>query len=94
MDVVEHGITFLRGANKSWGILITSFSNHLNGKIGSRKIGLLGVLIEEEDEVVVAWVLSMQECGLFITLQQLKWKVEKVTQIQPTPFGNGVPRSS
>jgi hypothetical protein len=32
----------------------------------------------------------MLECGLSITLQQLKWKVAEVTQIRPTTFQNGV----
>jgi predicted GH43/DUF377 family glycosyl hydrolase len=59
MDVIERAIISLQGANKFWGIHVTSLSNHLNGKIGSRKIGPLGVLIEEEDEIVVTWVLSM-----------------------------------
>jgi len=59
MDVVEYGITSLMGANKFWGIPVTSFSDHLNGNIRSRKIGPPGVLTEEEDEVVVAWVLNM-----------------------------------
>jgi hypothetical protein len=45
--------------------------------------------IEEKDEVIVAWVLSVQECGLSITLHQFKWKVAKVTQNQSTPFQNG-----
>ncbi len=67
MDVVECGITSLWGANKIWGILVTSLSNHLNGKTINRKIGPPSVLNEKEDEVV-AWVLNMQECGLFITL--------------------------
>jgi hypothetical protein len=90
MDTTEHDIVFLRGANKFWGIPIISLSEHLNGNTRSRKIGPSNVLIEEEDEAIVAWVLSMQECGLSITLQQLKWKVPKVTQTQPTSFQNGV----
>jgi hypothetical protein len=36
----------------------------------------------------------MQECGLFITLQQLKMKVAEVTQTKPTPFNNGMPTES
>jgi hypothetical protein len=44
MDAIEHGITSLLGANKFWGIPITSFSDHLHGKTISRKIGPLGVL--------------------------------------------------
>jgi hypothetical protein len=78
------------GVSKFWGILVTSFFDHLNGKTISRKIGPSSVLTKEEDEVVVALVLSMQECGLSITLQQFKWKVVEVTQIHPTTFQNGM----
>jgi hypothetical protein len=56
------------GANKFWGIAITSFFDHIYGKAKSRKIGPPSVLIQEEDEVIFACVLSMQECGLSITL--------------------------
>jgi hypothetical protein len=38
--------------------------------MGSRKIGPPCVITEKEDEVIVVWVLSMQECGLSITVQQ------------------------
>jgi hypothetical protein len=38
MDAAEHDITSLWGPNKFWGILVTSLSNHLNGKTRSRKI--------------------------------------------------------
>ncbi len=55
-------------------------------RLESKKIGPLGVLTKEEHEAIITWVLNMQECGLSITLQQLKWKVAKVTQTQPTPF--------
>jgi hypothetical protein len=48
-------------------------------RLESKKIGPLGVLKKEENEAIVAWVLSMKECGLSITLQQFKWKVAKVT---------------
>jgi len=41
-------------------------------------MGPRGVFIEEEDSVVIAWTLSMQECGLSISLQQLKMKVAKL----------------
>jgi hypothetical protein len=59
MDVVENKITSLWGANKFWGILVISLFNHLYGKTKSRKIGPLGVLTQEKDEIIVAWVLSM-----------------------------------
>jgi hypothetical protein len=45
----------------------------LNGK--SKKMGPRGVLTKEEDVAMIAWILTMQECGLSITLQQLKMKV-------------------
>jgi hypothetical protein len=56
MDVVEKGFFFLWGANKFWGILITSLSDLLYGKNRSRKIGPLS---QKEDEAIVAWVLNM-----------------------------------
>jgi hypothetical protein len=52
------------------------------------------MLTKEEDQTVVAWTLGMQECGLFITLQQLKMKVAEVTQTRPTPLKNGMPTES
>jgi hypothetical protein len=35
------------------------------------------VLIKEKDATMIAWILTMQECRLSITLQQLKMKVVK-----------------
>ncbi len=46
---------------------------------------LVGVLTIE-DQVVVFWVLAMQDVGLSISLQQLKMKVVELTQTRPTPF--------
>jgi hypothetical protein len=46
MDVVERNITSLWGANKFWGIPITSLFDHLYGKTRSRKIGPLDVLMK------------------------------------------------
>jgi hypothetical protein len=79
MDVVEKGTHSLRRTNKSWNIPMNSLSNHLNGKTRFRKMGLGGVLIEKEDSKVIAWTLAMQECGLSISLQQLKMKVVELT---------------
>ncbi len=60
--------------------------DHLYGKIRSRKVGPVGVLITKEDQAVVFWVLVLQDVGLLINLQQLKMKVAKLTQTRPTPF--------
>jgi len=93
MDAIENGTTSLRKASRHWNIPFTSLSDHLYGKTRSRKLGLIGVLTIKEDHVVVAWVFSMQEVGLSISLQQLKMKVAELTQTRPTPFRKGVPKS-
>ncbi len=86
MDVVERGVISMRKTNKHWDIPLSSLSNHLNGKTQCRKVGLLGVPTKEEDVIVVAWIANMQKHGLSISLQQLKFKVEKFIQGQPTPL--------
>jgi hypothetical protein len=49
-------------------------------------MGPLGVLIEEEDVVAYEWPLAMGECGLLISLNQLKLKVAKMIQTKVTLF--------
>jgi hypothetical protein len=56
----------------------------------SKKMGLASVLIEEGDVITIVWVLGMQECGLSITLQQLKMKLAELTQTRLIPFKHGV----
>jgi hypothetical protein len=41
--------------------------------------GSKGVLTEEKDEAMITWKLTMDECGLSTSLQQLKTKVAKLT---------------
>ncbi len=86
MDAIKRGTHYLRRANKSWNIPMSSLANHLNGKTESRKMGPRGVLIKEENVVVIKWTLDIQECELSINLQQLKMKVVKLTQTKDTPF--------
>jgi hypothetical protein len=69
MDAIENRTTSLKNVNKQWNILLTSLSNHLYGKTRSKKLGLVGVLIIDEDQVVVACVLSLQEVGILISLK-------------------------
>jgi len=59
VDVIENGTTLLKKRSKHWSIPLTSLFNHLYGNTISRKLGLVGVLTLEENQVVVAWVLSM-----------------------------------
>jgi hypothetical protein len=68
MDAIENGTTSLRKASRHWNILLTSLSNHLYGKTRFRKHGPTNMLTIEEDQVVVAGVLSMQDVGLSIRL--------------------------
>ncbi len=79
VDAIEKRTHSLRSTKKSWNIPMNSFSDHLNGKTKSRKMGPRGVLIEKKDSEVIAWTLTMQECGLSINLQQLKMKVAELT---------------
>ncbi len=51
---------FLYWGPTSFGvILVTLLFHHLNGRTKSRKIHPPDVLIAEDDEDVVAWVLNM-----------------------------------
>jgi hypothetical protein len=70
----------LKKASQFWNIPFISLSNHLNVKIRFRKMVYVGVLMDEKDVVIVAWILVMQKCKLSPTLQQLKMKVLKLTQ--------------
>jgi hypothetical protein len=86
MDVIERRTHSQRRPYKSWKIPMSSLVDHLNGKIKSNKMGPKRVLIKEEDAILIKWTLDMQECGLSISLQQLKMKVAKLTQTKDTPF--------
>jgi len=68
MDVVEGRLTSMRKTSKHWNIPLSSFSDHLNGNIRKKKVGTLGILIEEKDATIIIWVISIQSCGLSITL--------------------------
>jgi hypothetical protein len=94
MDDGERGRCSLREASMSWNIFLSSFFDHLNKKTRSRKMGLRGVLTKEEDVVVIKWTSNMQECGLSISLQQLKIKVVELTQTKDTSFQDGIPNNS
>jgi hypothetical protein len=57
-------------------------------------MGPTSLLTKEKNKTIIEWALAMQECGLSITIQQLKLKVVKITQTRPTPFKDVVPRLS
>ncbi len=86
MDAIEKRTYSIKRANKSWNILMSSLVDHLNERTKSKKMGLGGVLTKEEDVAMTTWTLTMQECGLSISLQQLKMKIVELTQTITTPF--------
>ncbi len=63
MEVVESRTSSLKGATRPWYISVTNFSNQLNKKTRSRKVGPHGMLMEDENVAFVAWTLTMQTCG-------------------------------
>jgi hypothetical protein len=54
---------------------LTSLSNHFIDKTTLRKHGPPRVLLIDEEAIVVEWVFGIHECGLLISLHQLKFKV-------------------
>ncbi len=59
MDAIECGNKTLRQISRLWSIPLSSLSNHLNGKTQTRKVGVGGILIVEEDVVIITWILAM-----------------------------------
>jgi len=49
----------LKKASKLWNILLSSLSNHLNGKTQTKKVGVGGILIVEKNVVIVILILAM-----------------------------------
>ncbi|CAK9198581.1 unnamed protein product [Sphagnum troendelagicum] len=88
---VKRGIMGLRQAARAHNIPPSSLYDHLTGKIKKRKRGPQGVLSQEEEALVVEWILKTQEEGHSVTIQQLKLKVAEITQSRPTPFTKGIP---
>ncbi len=90
MELVERKTSTMKKASRNWSIPFFFLQNHLIGRIRSRRIKFGGVLTNEENVAIVKWVLTMQEVGLPITLQQLKMKMIEFTQTRPIPFYNGI----
>jgi hypothetical protein len=47
---------------------MNSLFDHMSGKTRFRKMWLGGMLTKEEDSLVIVWTLTMQECGLSISI--------------------------
>jgi hypothetical protein len=59
MNVVKRCEASLMKVSKFWYILLTSLSNHLNGKTRSKKVGLASVLMNKKDKAFVIYILGM-----------------------------------
>jgi hypothetical protein len=94
MDTIERRFMSLRKASHYWNIPLTSLSNHFINKTTSRKRGPPKILSVDEEAEVVESIFGIQECGLSISLHQLKLKAGELTQTRATPFENGIPRTS
>jgi hypothetical protein len=68
MEVVESGRTTMKGTSKLRNIPLFSLVDHLNSQTRNMKIGFRGMLMEEEDVVIVNWVLTMQGVKLFVNI--------------------------
>ncbi len=73
IEAIEVGRCSMQRVSRSWSIPLNFLCVHLNKQTHSRKMGLRGVFINGED-VVVAWVLAMQEIGMSIIMHQLKMR--------------------
>jgi hypothetical protein len=63
----------LKKKKKHWHVLLTSLSDHVNGKTRQKKVGPQSMLIKEKYATyIVVWTLNMRECKLSVVLQQFK----------------------
>jgi len=94
MDAIEKRFMLLKKTSWYWNILLTILLDHLTSKTTLRKCGPLGVLLIDEEAIVVESIFGMHKCGLSISLHQLKFKVVELTQTCATPFKNSIPGTS
>jgi len=75
------------------GILATNLRGHIYRTTFKRRRGKMEVLIDEEENKLVQYLLKMQELGFPLTIGQLREKVGILIQSRVTPFTDGVPRA-
>ena len=81
----------LGAAARAHNIPVSSFRDHAIGKTKGRKRVGEGVLTEDEESQLVAYVMDMQRLGWLLNVNQLKLKVAQICEGRDTPFVNGVP---
>jgi hypothetical protein len=77
-DAIQSRTSSLRKANRHWNISFTFLYDHLGGKTINKKPRPIGVLTKEENKVVVAWILIMQEVGFINNLTTIENESSKI----------------
>lgn len=67
----------------------TSFCNHLKGKTSSRKFVLVGVLIEKDNALEVAWTCTCKNAWIVYNVATIQIKIVEFIQTILRPFWDG-----
>jgi hypothetical protein len=87
---VDYGIS-IRKASNTYYIPYSSFRGWCYGKTKSREYGTKGVLIVDEENQLMEYLIEMCNRGLELSPTQLKMKVYEITKDRWIPFKNRVP---
>jgi hypothetical protein len=90
MAVVEQGCP-VQTVALDFDIPRSTLHGHVMGLTLSRKRGKKPVLSVVEEEKVVKYIMGMARYGHPISITELKIKVVEATQMQQTPFKEGIP---
>ena len=90
MQAVEGGMRIQTAADL-YKIPASSLRDHLFGVTIGRKRGGKCVLTGEEEQLVVNWIVRLQELGHPITTAALRMKVAEICEDRETPFTGGIP---
>ena len=74
---VERGAK-IRAVARDFDIPASTLGNHVNGRILQRKKGPPTVLIQNEEKVLEAYILKMQEYAYPLSMDQLRLKVAEI----------------
>ena len=90
ISAVDDGMG-MRKASKTYGIPYITFREWCYGQRTFRKRGCNGVLAPGEEQLLVEWLIKMNEVGHGLSPTTLKMKVNEITKFSWTPFKNGIP---
>lgn len=89
MAALDKGAT-VGGAARAHNIPVSSFRDHAVEKSRGRKRGPQGVLTEEEESKLVAYLMETQRLGWPLNVNQLKLKVAQICEGKEMSFVNGI----